>query len=271
MSDLSKQSDALTETTHDQLPSTEHNPDAQVEQEAPLVEHLRELRDRIVKALVSVVIAFVVLFPFSNTLYSVLADPLMSHMPEGTNMIAIDVASPFLIPLKLTLMVAVMVAIPWVLYQIWAFIAPGLYQSEKRLVMPLVASSTALFYLGVLFAYFVVFPLVFGFFTSVGPDGVEVSTDIGRYLDFVVLMFFAFGITFEVPIATYILIITGVASVEKLKAARPYLVVAAFVIGSILTPPDLFSQTLLALPMWLLFEIGLLAGQHRMKSKEAGV
>jgi len=197
------------------------------------------------------------LFPFANDIYSFLAEPLLKHLPESSTMVAIDVASPFLTPFKLVMLLAVVLTIPWILYQLWAFIAPGLYKHEKRFVMPLLVSSSILFYLGMVFAYFVVFPLVFGFFTKVTPDGVAVMTDISRYLDFVTKMFIAFGAAFEVPVLTFVLVMTGVTTVEALSSARSYVIVAAFVIGMLLTPPDVISQVLLAIPVWLLFELGL--------------
>ena len=236
--------------------------------EMGLLSHLIELRDRLLKMLLAVGIVFLCLFPFADTIYSWLAQPLLSHMPEGTSMIAIEVASPFLIHFKVCLMVAVFATAPFWLYQIWAFVAPGLYTHEKRLVSPLLISSTLLFYLGIAFAYFVVFPLVFGFFTSVAPEGVEVSTDISRYLDFVLTIFLAFGIAFEVPIATILLVAIGVATPEGLAKQRPYFIVAAFVVGMFLTPPDIISQTLLALPMWLLFEAGIFFSRFFMKRKD---
>ena len=236
--------------------------------EMGLLSHLIELRDRLLKMLLAVGIVFLCLFPFADTIYSWLAQPLLSHMPEGTSMIAIEVASPFLIPFKVCLMVAVFATAPFWLYQIWAFVAPGLYTHEKRLVSPLLISSTLLFYLGIAFAYFVVFPLVFGFFTSVAPEGVEVSTDISRYLDFVLTIFLAFGIAFEVPIATILLVAIGVATPEGLAKQRPYFIVAAFIVGMFLTPPDIISQTLLALPMWLLFEAGIFFSRFFMKRKD---
>lgn len=238
--------------------------------EQGFLSHLIELRDRLLRSVLAVGVLFIILFPFSDTIYSWLADPLLRHLPEGSNMIAIDVASPFLIPFKLVLMLAVFLAVPFLLYQAWAFVAPGLYKHEQRLVRPLLFSSTVLFYLGVSFAYFVVFPLVFGFFTSVAPEGVEVSTDIGRYLDFVITIFFAFGIAFEVPIATILLVMTGVTTPEALIEKRPYFIVGAFVIGMFLTPPDIISQTLLALPMWLLFEVGIFFSRSfAVRAKEA--
>ncbi len=225
--------------------------------EQPFISHLIELRDRLLRIVLVVAGIFLVLMPFSNTLFSALSGPLTAHLPEGSSMIAIEVASPFLIPFKLTLVLAVFIAMPYLLYQIWAFIAPGLYRHERRLVMPLLASSTVLFYAGAAFAYFVVFPLVFAFFTSTAPDGVSVMTDISRYLDFVLTLFFAFGAAFEVPIVTVLLVWTGMATQDGLRSKRPYVIVAAFVAGMLLTPPDIISQTLLAVPVWLLFELGI--------------
>ncbi len=222
------------------------------------------------KMMLAVVGLFIVLFPFRDNIYSWLAEPLSRFLPEGTEMIAYEVASPFFIPFKLALMLSVFLAIPFLLYQIWAFIAPGLYSHEKRLVAPLLASSTLLFYAGCAFAYFVVFPLVFKFFINVAPEGVQVSPDIARYLDFVITLFFAFGIAFEVPIATVLLVITGITTPENLKKMRPYVFVGAFVIGMFLTPPDIISQTLLAVPMWLLFEVGIVfSGYIKVRAKEA--
>lgn len=226
--------------------------------EQPFVTHLIELRDRMLRAVLAVVVVFLCLFYFANDLYTFVAEPLMRHMPQGTSMIATEVASPFLTPFKLTLVISIFVCIPYLLYQGWAFIAPGLYQNERKLVFPLLLSSTLLFYLGMVFAYYVVFPLVFGFLTKVAPQGVAVMTDISRYLDFVLKMFFAFGVAFEVPIATILVIWSGLTSAKSLASKRPYVIVAAFVIGMLLTPPDVISQTLLALPMWLLFELGLI-------------
>jgi sec-independent protein translocase protein TatC len=228
------------------------------DKELSFLEHLVELRSRLLKACVAVLLVLLVLLPFSRRLYAMLAAPLTAVLPEGSSMIAIDVASPFLTPFKLSLLLALIISIPVVLYQLWAFIAPALYRTEKRLARPLLYSAVVLFYLGCAFAYFVVFPLVFGFFTRVAPDGVTVMTDISKYLDFVITLFLAFGITFEVPIATIILVATGMVTVEKLSKMRAYVLVGAFAMGMLLTPPDVISQTLLALPMWLLFEIGLL-------------
>ncbi len=243
--------------------------DASNAPEQGLLSHLIELRDRLLKMILAVGVLFLCLFWFADEIYTWLAAPLLAHLPEGSQMIAIDVAAPFFIPFKLVLMLSVFVAIPYLLYQIWAFVAPGLYKHEKQLVFPLLASSTLLFYVGVLFAYYVVFPLVFGFFTAVAPEGVEVSTDIGRYLDFVITIFFAFGIAFEVPVATVLLVVIGITTPDDLATKRPYFIVAAFVVGMFLTPPDIISQTLLALPMWLLFEAGIFFSRIYLKRKEA--
>lgn len=225
-----------------------------------IIAHLIELRSRVLKALMSVFVVFLCLVYFAQDLYQYLAMPLVATLPEGASMIATDVASPFLAPFKLTLVLSFFVAIPFVLYQIWAFVAPGLYRKEKKLVAPLLASSTLLFYSGMAFAYFVVFPLAFMFFNSVAPEGILVSPDISSYLNFVLKLFFAFGVAFEIPIAVILLCWTGVTSAEKLAKKRPYVVVGAFVVGMLLTPPDVISQTLLAIPMWILFEIGVLIG-----------
>lgn len=226
--------------------------------EQPLIAHLVELRQRVVRILVAILVVFLLLFPFANDLYALLAQPLLKHLPEGASMIATEVASPFLAPFKFTLVLAFFAAIPIVLYQGWAFVAPGLYRNERRLVLPLLVSSTLLFYAGMAFAYFVVFPLVFAFLIGVAPEGVTVMTDISKYLEFVLKLFFAFGVAFEVPIATILLVWTGVTTPESLAAKRPYVIVGAFVIGMLLTPPDVISQTLLAIPMWLLFEAGII-------------
>ena len=220
--------------------------------------------------LLAVGLLFLCLFWFADKIYTALAAPLLKHLPDS-QMIAIDVAAPFFIPFKLTLMLCVFLSVPYLLYQIWSFVAPGLYSHEKRLVVPLLVSSTALFYLGVAFAYFVVFPLVFGFFTSVAPEGVTVSTDIGRYLDFVITLFFAFGIAFEVPVATVLVVAVGITTPENLVKIRPYVFVAAFIIGMFLTPPDIISQTLLAIPMWLLYEVGIVFSRtYKQRIADAG-
>jgi sec-independent protein translocase protein TatC len=236
--------------------------------EQPFISHLIELRNRLLRIVLAVAVVTLVLLPFSNFLFTSLSGPLTSHLPEGSSMIAIEVASPFLIPFKLTLVLAVFIAMPYVLYQLWAFVAPGLYQHERRLVLPLLASSTVLFYTGAVFAYFVVFPLVFAFFTSTAPTGVSVMTDISRYLDFVLTMFFAFGAAFEVPVVTVLLVWTGIVTQESLRQKRPYIIVAAFVIGGVLTPPDVISQTLLAVPVWILFELGLYFSGWFMSRKD---
>ena len=224
----------------------------------PLIEHLIELRTRILRSLASVVIIFLPLFYFANDLYTYISKPLRAYLPEGATMIATEVASPFLTPFKLTLVLAIFIAIPYILHQLWSFIAPGLYSSEKRLAIPLLTSSVLLFYGGIAFAFYVAFPLIFGFFTSAAPAGVTVMTDINRYLDFVLKLFFAFGLAFEIPIATLLLVWTGATSVDNLRKKRPYVVVGCFVVGMLLTPPDVISQLLLALPMWVLFEVGVL-------------
>ena len=245
--------------------------DSAVQQEQGFLSHLIELRDRLLKMVLAVGILFCGLFWFSQEIYTALAAPLLKHLPNS-QMIAIDVAAPFFIPFKLTLMLCVFLAVPYLLYQIWSFVAPGLYTHEKKLVIPMLVSSTGLFYLGVAFAYFVVFPLVFGFFTSVAPEGVTVSTDIGRYLDFVITLFFAFGIAFEVPVATVLVVAVGITTPEQLVKIRPYVFVAAFIIGMFLTPPDMISQTLLAIPMWLLYEVGIVFSRiYKQRITDAGV
>ena len=233
-----------------------------------LMSHLAELRDRIVRMVVAILVLFLGMFYWANDIYTYLAEPLTRHLPEGATMIAIDVASPFLTPFKLVLMLSVFLAMPVILHQCWAFIAPGLYSNEKRIAGPLLVSSIFLFYGGVAFAYYVVFPLVFGFFTSVGPEMINISTDIGRYLDFVLALFFGFGLAFEVPIATIILVALGLTTPDKLAEKRPYVIVGAFVIGMLLTPPDIISQVLLALPAWILFEVGLIASRIIFKDRE---
>lgn len=223
----------------------------------PFISHLVELRNRLIKALVVVGLTFVGLSFWANEIYAYVAGPLTRHMPPGAQMIAIGVASPFLAPLKLTLVVAICAAMPFVLYQAWAFIAPGLYRHEKRLALPLLVASILLFFGGMAFAYFVVFPLVFQFMVMTAPPGVAVMTDINQYMDFVLTLFMAFGVSFQVPIATILLVASGVISREAVADKRPYVIVLAFIIGAVLTPPDIISQTLLAVPIWLLFEMGL--------------
>lgn len=223
----------------------------------PFVQHLLELRDRLLKMILAVVLILLVLMPFATDLFALLANPLLAQMPEGTQMIAIDVASPFFTPFKLTLVLSIFLAMPVILYNLWAFIAPGLYQHEKQMIFPLLISSTFLFYLGMIFAYYVVFPLVFGFMINMTPEGVEMTTDISRYLDFVLKLLFAFGIAFQVPILTIVLVRMGIVTPTALADKRPHIIVAAFVIGMLMTPPDMISQTLLAVPIWILFELGL--------------
>jgi sec-independent protein translocase protein TatC len=233
-----------------------------------LMSHLVELRDRVVRMVLAVLVLFLGMFYWANDIYVYLAEPLTRHLPDDANMIAIDVASPFLTPFKLVLMLAVFLAMPVILYQCWSFVAPGLYANEKRIAGPLLVSSILLFYGGVAFAYYVVFPLVFGFFTSVGPEIVNISTDIGRYLDFVLALFFGFGLAFEVPIATIILVAIGITTPQKLGEKRPFVIVGAFILGMLLTPPDVISQVLLALPVWVLFEAGLIASKIIFKDRE---
>ncbi|MEH6577235.1 MAG: twin-arginine translocase subunit TatC [Amphritea sp.] len=228
------------------------------DQEQPIVSHLVELRTRLMRALLVILVIFLGLFYFANDLYSILSAPLTGLLPEGTSMIATDVTSPFFAPFKLALVASIFAAMPIILHQIWGFVAPGLYKHEKRFAVPLLASSIMLFYAGIAFAYFVVFPIIFGFFTSVGPENVAVMTDIRSYLNFVLKLFFAFGVVFEIPIATLLLVWTGISDVQSLRAKRAYVIVGCFVMGMLLTPPDVISQTLLAFPMWLLFELGII-------------
>lgn len=231
-------------------------------QEQPLLTHLTELRTRLLHAIACVLIIFLSLAFFSNDIYSLVATPLLAQLPANSTMIATEVASPFLVPFKLTIFVAIFISMPYILYQVWAFTAPGLYQNEKHFALPLLMTSVVLFYIGVSFAFFVVFPLMFGFFASVAPEGVTIMTDIGQYLSFILKLFFAFGMAFEVPIATILLIKTGVTTTEELAAKRPYIIVGAFALGMLLTPPDVISQILLALPVWLLFEMGLYLSRY---------
>ncbi|MCC5452194.1 twin-arginine translocase subunit TatC [Rheinheimera sp. UJ51] len=222
-----------------------------------LLGHLLELRNRLLRSVIVVLVVFACLAYFARDIYALLAEPLLAVLPEGTSMIATDVAAPFFAPFKLTFIVSICLAIPYILLQVWQFIAPALYSREKRLIAPLVASSTLLFYGGIAFAYFIVFPLVFAFFTSVAPEGVTIATDITSYLDFVLKLFFAFGLSFEIPIAILLLVWSGSVSRATLAEKRPYIIVGAFILGMLLTPPDVLSQTLLAIPMWMLFEVGL--------------
>lgn len=223
----------------------------------PLMAHLLELRTRLLRILIAVGAVFLAMTPFANRLYTLLALPLLERMPQGTTMIATQVAAPFLVPFKFTLVLAVFLTMPYILHQVWRFVAPGLYRSERRRALPLLVASVLLFYGGALFAYFVLFPLVFGFLLAVAPEGVAVMTDISSYLAFVLTIFFAFGVAFQVPVATIVLVWTGATTPEQLVAKRKYVIVGAFVVGMLLTPPDVISQTLLALPMWALFEVGV--------------
>ncbi|MBI2382478.1 MAG: twin-arginine translocase subunit TatC [Gammaproteobacteria bacterium] len=229
--------------------------------EQPLLAHLLELRSRLLKSLVGIALCFLPLAYFARDLYSLLAAPLLSLMPEGSSMIATEVATPFITPFKLAAVLAFVGALPWVLYQIWAFVAPGLYQNERRLVVPLLASSTLLFYLGVAFAYLLVLPTVFKFLIGVAPEGVTVMTDISKYLDFILTIFVAFGLAFETPVAIVLLVRTGFVTPAQLRAQREYVLVGAFVVGAIFTPPDVLSQILLAVPVYLLYELGIVAAR----------
>jgi len=237
--------------------------------EQGLLEHLVELRDRLIRIVLVILVAFVILFAFSEDIFSFAADPLLAQMPEGTSMIATGVTSPFLVPLKLALLLSVLLTIPHTLHQIWGFVAPGLYKHEKRLAVPLLTSSVLLFYCGIAFAHFIILPILFDFFLGVTPAGVEVMTDIGQYLDFVIAIFFAFGLAFEIPVATFLLIAAGATTPARLATKRPYIVVGAFVFGMLITPPDVISQTLLALPMLLLFEAGLIMARIFLKERIA--
>jgi sec-independent protein translocase protein TatC len=227
----------------------------------PLMTHLVEFRNRVLRSVLAVLIIFAGLFSFSNEIYLYISEPIRAFLPANTNMIATEVASPFLTPFKLTLVLSVFAAMPFILYQTWAFLAPGLYKREKKIVLPLFFSSVFLFYAGMAFAYYVVFPLVFMFFTSIAPDGISVMPDIRSYLDFVLKLFFAFGLSFEIPIAVVILSWMGAVEPNNLAKKRPYVFVLCFILGMLLTPPDIISQTLLAVPMWLLFEVGILFGR----------
>ncbi|NKB63064.1 MAG: twin-arginine translocase subunit TatC [Gammaproteobacteria bacterium] len=225
--------------------------------EGSLVSHLLELRDRLLRGVGSVLVFFIILAPFANPLYVILAEPLMSALPEGNSMISTEPHGPFFVPFKFAFACAFALAVPYLLYQLWSFVAPGLYIHEKKLVVPLLLSSSLLFYLGILFAYFAVFPIIFNFFANTAPEGVAVMTDINAYLGFVIKLFFAFGVAFEVPVATVLMVKMKVTTPKKLGEKRPYIIIAAFIVGMLLTPPDIFSQTLLAVPVWLLFELGL--------------
>jgi sec-independent protein translocase protein TatC len=237
--------------------------------EGTLISHLLELRDRLLRALIAVFVVFVPLVFFSNELFTFVARPLIEKLPEGTSLIATSVVAPFMTPLKLALIAAIFVAMPYVLYQVWGFVAPGLYRREKRFALPLFASSVVLFYVGVAFAYFIVFPLMFAFLTTTTPAGVRMMTDMSSYLDFTLLLFFAFGIAFEVPIAVVLLASTGLVKVETLKKNRGYVLLGIFVVAAFLTPPDAISQSFMAVPMYILYELGILFAQYLTRNRAA--
>lgn len=236
--------------------------------EQPFLDHIIELRQRILRSLMVIIALFVPIYFYANELYTFVAAPLMAHLPSDSTMIATEVASPFLTPFKLAIFTAIFVGMPYLLHQIWSFVSPGLYLHEKKFAMPLLVSSIVLFYTGVAFAYFLVFPLMFQFLAGVTPIGVTMMTDINRYLDFVLKMFFAFGFAFEIPIATFLLAWTGIASAKTMASKRPYVIVGCFVTGMLLTPPDVISQLLLAIPTWLLFEIGVVFARIVEKRKD---
>jgi len=238
-----------------------------MESQQTFISHLLELRDRLLRAVLVWIVLFVCLFPFANDLYALLAQPMLAKLPQGGQMIATEVVTPFFVPVKVAMMTAFLGALPFIMYQIWAFVAPGLYAHEKKLIVPLVVSSVLLFACGMAFAYFLVFPVVFGFIVGIAPVGVAVMTDIGKYLDFVITMFMAFGITFEVPIVVIALALMGMVEIEKFKEARPYVIVGAFVIGAIFTPPDIISQFMLAVPLWVLYELGVVVAAWLVKNK----
>lgn len=235
------------------------------------ISHLIELRNRLMRVVIVLLLAFICLFPFANDIYTLLAHPLLSKLPAGGQMIATAVTTPFFVPMKVAMLAAFVIALPHTLYQLWAFIAPGLYAHERRFMAPLVVASTLLFLAGMAFAYYLVFPVVFGFITGTAPVGVAVMTDIGNYLDFVITLFMAFGMAFEVPVAVVLLVRFNMVSIQTLKEIRSYVIVGAFVLGAIFTPPDIISQFMLAVPLWLLYEVGILvAGMMQVKSRQIG-
>ena len=238
--------------------------------EGTLISHLLELRTRLMRIAVSVVIVFVPLVFFANDLFTLVAKPLIEKLPEGTSLIATSVVAPFMTPLKLALVTAIFVAIPYILHQVWGFVSPGLYQREKRFAMPLLVSSILLFYAGVAFAYFVLFPIIFAFFASTTPEGVKMMTDISSYLDFTLLLFFAFGLAFEMPVATVLLVATGLVKVETLQKNRGYVLLGIFIVAAFLTPPDAISQTFMAVPMYFLYEVGILFSRLLVRNRQAG-
>lgn len=247
----------------------QHGDDNKIEQAESLTSHLVELRQRVIYILIGILGVFLLCLPFSQTLFEQFAQPVLQSLSDNENLIIRKPLDSFLIPLKLCLFLGLLVSLPWVLYQVWGFVAPGLYQRERKIVMPLIVSTTLLFYLGVLFAYFVVLPLAFSFLAGFAPQGTEYGPDIADYFSFVFTVFFAFGIAFEVPVATVLMVMVGVTDVESLRAKRRYMVVGAFIFGMLLTPPDMISQTLLAIPMWALFEIGLLVAARWEKKADA--
>ena len=230
--------------------------------EQPLIKHLFELRTTALRCIISIILITIILLPFANQIYSFIATPLIAKLPEGSSMIATEVASPFFAPFKLTLFCGIFFSIPYILYQTWSFIAPGLYINERKLILPLLVSSSLLFYLGIFFAYYAVFPILFAFLTTTAPSNITIMTDINHYLDFILKLFFAFGVSFEIPIATILLIKSNFITIEKLSSNRPYIILFAFFVGMLLTPPDVISQILLAIPIWILFEIGLVLGKY---------
>ncbi|GBG15332.1 Sec-independent protein translocase protein TatC [Novimethylophilus kurashikiensis] len=238
------------------------------DQQQTFIAHLLELRDRLLRIVVGFLVVFIALFPFANKLYSLLAQPLLSKLPQGGQLIATGVTTPFFVPMKVAMLTAVVISLPHTLYQVWSFIAPGLYKHEKRFLLPLVVASTLLFLTGMSFAYFAVFPVVFGFIVGTAPAGVAVMTDIGNYLDFVITLFLAFGIAFEVPVAVVLLVRFGIVEIKVLQDIRSYVIVGAFVIGAIFTPPDVISQVMLAVPLWLLYEAGILAARLMEKNRK---
>jgi sec-independent protein translocase protein TatC len=233
-----------------------------VHSEQPLIKHLFELRTTALRCIISIILITIILLPFANQIYNFIATPLIAKLPEGSSMIATEVASPFFAPFKLTLFCGIFFSIPYILYQTWSFIAPGLYINERKLILPLLISSSLLFYLGIFFAYYAVFPILFSFLTTTVPSNITIMTDINHYLDFILKLFFAFGISFEIPIATILLIKSNFITIEKLSSNRPYVILFAFFVGMLLTPPDVISQILLAIPIWILFEIGLVLGKY---------
>ncbi len=244
-----------------------------MDEQQTFISHLIELRDRLLRSAIAWIVLFVCLFPWAKDLYTLLAQPMLASLPQGGQMIATEVVTPFFVPVKVAMMTAFLLALPYIMYQAWAFVAPGLYAHEKRIILPLSIASVVLFFLGMAFAYFLVFPVVFGFIVGIAPEGVAVMTDINKYLDFVLTLFIAFGITFEVPIVVVALAKMGVVELDSLRQGRPYVIVGAFVIAAIVTPPDVISQFMLAVPMWLLYEAGLLVAGWVAKSKppqEAG-